>query len=364
MRLHAAPIRILIVALLAIACAASSALAQPGVDGVMGETAVTDRSDATRAAAMPAALADALSRLGPEPEAAATIDTAAALAADPLLLQRFEYEQVTRPTASGIPSIKLMLRAWFAAAPARTLLVNAGVPVWRGGRVAPMMWIVEDSDDGRRLLDGTDGAVQPLGSALSARGIAVAWAVNDLDDWRMADRIDESTAPAMLEEAAVRTGSNTAVLAFIRHADEGTAVEWFVHGGDAPGGFASVGGDAGEALLDGVPRLVALLAERAAVRPAAVTGAAQALDRGAGEYVLWIENLGRAGAYSDAVELLRGQAMVESLTPEQATDDRIRLRMRIGEPLTRLLSLLAADGRLSLVSTPPGDADLSLRWQD
>jgi hypothetical protein len=366
MRPHAAAAlsRRLFAALLAIAGAIATAAAQPGGDGVLGETAVPDRSDAARAAALPSALANALSRLGPDPQAAAAIDTAAALAADPLLLQRFEYAQVTRPTASGIPSIKLMLRAWFAAAPARALLVNAGVPVWRGGRVAPMLWLVEDSDDGRRLLDGSDGVAQPLGAALLARGIAPSWSVNDLEDLRMAERLDLDSAPQLLDEAARRTGSDPAVLAFIRHADEGTAVEWFVHGGDAPGRFSSVGGDAGEALLDGVDRLVALLAERAAVRPADVSGLAQSLDRGPGEYVLWLENLGRAGAYGSAIGLLQGQTMVESVVPEQASEDRVRLRARISAPLAQLLSMLAADGRLSLSPTPPGDADLTLRWQD
>lgn len=364
MRPNAAPIRRLFAALLVLTSALSPAVAQTGEDGVVGEIAVADRSDAARAAALPAALADALSRLGPEPDAAASIDTAAALAADPLLLQRFEYEQVTRPTASGIPSIKLMLRAWFRGAPARALLVSAGVPVWRSGRVAPMLWLVEDSDDGRRLLDGGDGMVQPFDAALARRGIAVSWAVNDLDDWRMAERLDPANAAQLLQDAARRTGSDPAILGFIRHADEGSAVEWSVGGGDAASGFTSVGGDAGEALLEGVPRLVALLAERAAVRPAAVTGAAQALDRGPGEYVFWLENLGRGGAYSDATELLRAQAMVETVVPEQASGDRVRLRLRITAPLTQLLSLLAADGRLALSPAPPGDADLTLRWQD
>lgn len=332
---------------------------------VVGEAVVPDRSDATRTARMPSVLADALLRLSPDAEAAGAIDTAAALAADEQLLQRFEYEQVVRPTASGIPSIRLMLRGWFRVAPAQALLVRSGAPVWRGGRVAPMFWLVEDTADGRRLLDGeADERARAFAEALVARGVRPAWSVNDLQDWRMAEQLDREHAPELLQGAAARAVSDLAVLAWIRAGEEGTGVEWFIHGNDLATPFASAGADVAEALVAGVPRLLAVLAEHAAVQPAALTGTVGTLDRGPGEYVVWIENLARAGAYSAATALLQAQPAVTSMVPEQASDDRIRVRIGISTPLASLLSLLAADGRLLLSSDPPGDADFTLRWQD
>lgn len=332
---------------------------------VQGEAVVADRSDATRAAAMPAALADALRRLSPEADRADAVDTSALLAANELLLQRFEYEQVMRPTASGIPSIKLMLRAWFHVAPAREALVRAGVPVWRGGEVTPTLWLVDESDDGRRLLARRDDpALDAFAEALARRGVRLLWAANDLDDWRMAEGLSAANAAAGLAEAGVRMAAEPAVLAWIRHDDEGTSVDWFVRSGAGDQTFASSGADLAIALDGGIPRLLAMLSETAAVQPAAVATSARELDRGPGEYVVWLENLGRASAYSDAIALLQAQSVVESVTPEQASADKVRLRIRIGAPLGQLLALLAADGRLSLSTTPPGDADLTLRWTD
>lgn len=332
---------------------------------VAGESVVPDRSNAARSAAMPAALGDALRRLTPDADAAAGIDAAAVLAGNELLLQRFEYEQVLRPTASGIPSIRLMLRAWFHAAPARDVLVRAGVPVWRGGEVAPALWLVDSSDDGQRLLEHrADPALENFAGALARRGVRVLWAANDLDDWRMAESLARDNAAGSLAEAANRVDADPAVLAWIQHGDEGVGVEWFVRSGESAQRFASSGADLSVALDAGIPRLLALLAESAAVAPDAVVAHARELDRGAGEYVIWLENLARAGAYSDATALIQAQSVVESVTPEQASADKVRLRVRITAPLGQLLALLAADGRLALSSTVPGDADLALRWTD
>jgi hypothetical protein len=332
---------------------------------VAGETVVPDRTDAARAAALPAALADALRRLSPDAEAADRIDAAAVLTNDSLLLQRFEYQQVMRPTASGIPSIKLMLRAWFHAAPARAVLVRAGVPVWRGGEVAPTLWLVDESDDGLRLLEQrADPALTTFADALTRRGVRVLWAPNDLDDWRMAEALTSDNAASSLADAASRVSADPAVLAWIRHDEEGVSVDWFVRGGASENRLSSSGVDLASALDGGIPRLLALLAEESAVAPGAVTASAREIDRGAGDYVMWLENLGRAGAYAEAISLIQGQAIVGSVTPEQASADRVRLRVRLTEPLAQLLALLAADGRLTLSTTPPGDADLTLRWND
>lgn len=333
-----------------------------------GQTAVSDRSDATRAAALPAALADALRRLTPADAPGDSIDTAAALAADETLLQRFDYTQVTRPTASGIPSIKLMLRAWFHAAPVRALLVRAGIPVWRGGEVAPTIWWLEGSGSEKRLIDGRNVSTHPdFVEALVARGVRPLWAVNDLDDWRMAESLArEDDVPPALAEAAARAGADPAVLAWIR-ADEAGATEivWFIHAvPDADARFATSGPDLSAALAAAVPELIDIFAQRHAVRAGAVADQVREVDRGAGEYVVWLENLTRAGDYAEAIGLLQSQSIVASLTPEQAMADRVRLRLRITTPLSELLALLAADGRLALSPAPPEGADLALRWQN
>lgn len=332
---------------------------------VFGTTTVPDRSSEARSRALPAALADALRRLGPEDDPGGRVDAAAALAADETLLQRFEYEQVTRATASGIPSIRLMLRTWFRTRPATELLVRAGVPVWRGGGVDLTLWLVDETDTGRALPGAAARGAQDLVERLEPRGVRVHWPLHDLDDIRMVESLEPETAAEALAEAARRSAADPAVLAWARHGEEGTGIDWRVAGGDGePAGFASSGGDLAEALADGVPRLLAVLADRHAVRPSSVTAASGDLDRGAGEYVFWLAGLDRAGSYAEAVALLTGQVMVASLRPEQADGDRVRVRVQLTAPLAQLLALLEADGRLRLSDTPPGDADLSLHWRE
>lgn len=334
---------------------------------VLGEAVVPDRGNAARAVALPAALLDALAQLTPEAELGANESLAAALAGAEDLLHRFDYQQVTRPTASGIPSIKLMLRAWFRAAAARELLVRAGLPVWRGGRMEMTLWPVAEGADGRRLLDGaTEPALQPFAQALSRRGVTLLWPLNDLDDWRMAESLTPDGIAEALAGAAARSATDVAALVLVRSGEEGVGIDWYVHDADAaePARFSSSGADLAEALTAGQPRLVALLGERHAAQPRAVAAAVGEIERGPGEYVIWLENLQRADAYAAANGLLAGLSVVDVVTPEQASGDRVRVRVRLNAPLGQLLALLAADGRLAPSDAPPGDADLSLRWQD
>src|SRR5690606_34829388 len=143
-------------------------------DLVMGEVAVANRSEAVRVQSLPQVLAEAARRLTPDAAPQERVDLAAALEADPLLLHRFEYEQVIRPTSSGIPSIRLMLRGWFHVPRLRSLLVAHGIPVWPGGRVEGTLWLVEEGSEGRGLVDGSQpGLLDSLQAALHPRGVAL-----------------------------------------------------------------------------------------------------------------------------------------------------------------------------------------------
>lgn len=332
---------------------------------VPGEAVVADRTAAVRAQALPRALADALQRLSPRENPGEGLDLAGAASEEGTLLQRFEYAQVTRPTPSGIPSIRLMLRAHFDAVAARTLLVQAGVPVWRGGDVRPTVWrIDEDAQGARRLVEGSgELAFEDAWQALARRGVLPRWPGNDLADWRMAEELTAENAGLALAEAAQRSLAETALLAWSRPVADGVQVTWrVVDGSGSERSFESGGPDLATAASEGVPRLVAVLGEIAAVQPQASAAVAPDLDRGPGDYVVWIENLEAAGDYSTLVALLSAQPPVAAVLPEQAAGQRVRLRLTLREPLGRLLALLAADGRLERVAEVPGDADLTLRW--
>ncbi len=345
-------------------CAGVPTLQAQGPDTVVGEVAVANRSDATRASAMPQVFADALRRLTPETAAHDRVDLAAALEADPLVLQRFEYEQVIRPTSSGIPSIKLMLRGWFHVPKARSLLVNAGVPVWPGMGVAATVWLVDDSGDRRRLVDGNEaGLLEGLREGLAVQGVRVMPALNDLEDWRMVDALSEDGVAEALPVAALRTGAEPAVLAWLRAADNGVVAQWYVHAAGRDHRFSSEGVDIANTLAAGAPKLLELFAAALAVRPDSVIESSAGVDRGAGEYVIWLTGLDRAGSYVQALELLRAQPVVTGVSPEQADGTRVRVRAQVTAPLGQLLALLAADGRLRVLADKPEDADLSLQWQ-
>lgn len=355
--------RALLLALI-LSCAVVHVVRAQTSDVVMGEVAVANRSDASRAQALPNVFADALRKLTPEVAPQDQVDLAAALEADPLLLQRFEYEQVIRPTASGIPSIKLMLRGWFHVPQARRLLVGAGVPVWPGNGVDATLWLLEASDGVPRLVDGNQaGLLDGLRATLAPRGVRVLPAMNDLDDWRMVDGLTADDTTQALLEAALRSGAEPAVLVWLQPADDGTAATWTVHAAGRDHRFDSAGSDPAGALGAGGAALLDYLAGTLAVRPSAVIESSAGLDRGAGSYSIWLTGLDRAGAYVQAVELLRAQPMVGAVAPEQADGNRVRVRVELTQALGGLLAQLAADGRLRLVDERPDDADLSLLWQ-
>lgn len=344
------------------------ALAHPAAgqvpEGIQGSAVVADRGAAARPEGLARALADALQRLTPDPERIAELDLAPLLA-DEMVLQRYSYEQVSRPTASGIPSIRLLLHGWFDAVALRGFLVRAGLPVWRGGGVRAVLWLVLDDEAGRRLLDtARDPLAAELLARLAARGVQAAGPLGDLEDLRLVDAVAGDGLAEALAAAGGRYPGGPVVLAWIRPDAEGAAVDWHVASDAGVERFASGGPGAAIALADGAPRLVGVLAGSHAVRAAQVLAAAREVERGPGDYVVWIEGLERAGAWAAASALLSAQSMVAGLVPEVAAAERARVRLTLTAPLGDLLSLLAADGRLQAVDGPAADADLRLRWQD
>lgn len=340
------------------------AAASPPPDSVQASTVVADRGAAARTEGIGQALAIALQRLTPSPERIAGLDLAPLLA-DDLVLQRFSYEQVSRPTASGIPSIRLMLHAWFDTSALRGFLVRSGLPVWRGGQVRPVLWLALDGDAGRRLLDaGRDPVAAELLTRLAARGVLPVAPLGDLEDLRLVEAVAGDGFEQALAGARDRYPDEPLVFAWIRPDPEGGSVDWWLLDGSVPERFASSGPSEAIALADGAARLVGLLAGRHAVSAGDVLPRAREIERGPGEYVIWIEGLERAGAWAAAQALLASQPMVAGVLPEVAAAERARVRVTLEAPLAELLSLLAADGRLRMVDGPVADADLRLRWQD
>lgn len=356
---------------------------------VTGAAAVADRSNAARAAAMPALLADALRRLTPDADPAASSRLHQLLAGreTELWLQRFEYQQRIRPTASGVPSIRLMLHGWFHAAPLRELLLDAGLPVWRGGRAEVTFWLVADpglaaglasgsalpadapptfeaGDDGRIAVDVGNEAAQTdagrvlldagrvdtadLVQALAAQGVASRWAMNDLDDWRMIRELAPPTLADELAAAALRSAAAVPVLVHLQGGAPQVGARWHLLQGGAVTGFDSTGADIASALAAGAGELVQRLAHSQAVTAAETPDLAAAFDHGPGEYSIWLSGLSRAGSFANALAVLSAQSPVLSVAPEQASGDRVRVRVQLDQPLGRLLALLAVDGRLRL----------------
>ncbi|MBX3724722.1 MAG: DUF2066 domain-containing protein [Xanthomonadales bacterium] len=343
---------------------AFQALASPPPDTVQASTVVADRSAAARSEGVGRALADALQRLTPSPERIVELDLTPLLA-DDMVLQRFSYEQVSRPTASGIPSIRLLLHAWFDTAALRGFLVRTGLPVWRGGQVRPVLWLAMDDEAGPRLVDaGRDPVAAELLTRLAARGVVPVAPLGDLEDLRLIEALAGDGLEDALRGARRRYPDGPLVLAWIRPDLDGGSVDWWVVDLADTERFASSGPSPAIALAEGGARLVGVLAGQHAVRASDVLPLAREVERGPGDYVIWIEGLERAGAWAAANALLSSQTMVAGVFPEVAAAERARVRVTLDTPLADLLSLLVADGRLRVIEGPVADADLRLRWQD
>lgn len=375
---------------------------QAATDLVTGAAPVADRSNAARAAALPAVLADALRRLTPDADPAANPDVAARLAESDqtMWLQRFEYQQRIRPTASGVPSIRLMLHGWFHAAPLRELLLDAGVPVWRGGGVDPLFWFLADPgngvdagvdtgadaaariaaatadrDDaqadpppatatgtgadparGALLLDADAVGASALAEALAGHGITPHWAMNDLEDWRMAGTLTPGNVADGLAAAAARYGTSVPVLVWFHEQPPQVVARWHLLANAGVDTFESRGSDRTAALTAGSGDLLAALARTHTVRAGTPAPGVAAHERGPGDYSIWLAGLSRSGSYANALAVLSAQSPVVSVAPEQASGDRVRVRVHIDQPLSRLLALLEVDGRLRLEEAAPEPA--------
>ena len=281
-------------------------------------------------------------------------------------LQRFEYQQRIRPTASG--SIRLMLHGWFHAAPLRELLLDAGVPVWRGGGVDPLFWFLADPgngvdagvdtgadaaariaaatadrDDaqadpppatatgtgadparGALLLDADAVGASALAEALAGHGITPHWAMNDLEDWRMAGTLTPGNVADGLAAAAARYGASVPVLVWFHEQPPQVVARWHLLANAGVDTFESRGSDRTAALTAGSGDLLAALARTHTVRAGTPAPGVAAHERGPGDYSIWLAGLSRSGSYANALAVLSAQSPVVSVAPEQASGDRVR----------------------------------------
>ena len=124
---------------------------------------VADQSPTARVAGSRAALQGVLTRLTGLKTLPANARVAAALATPERYYTQFGYQP-------GATSGELRLRVQFSPQTLIPLIREAGLPIWPTNRPTVLGWVVVDEGEGRRQLDASDPAPDPVAAALMARG--------------------------------------------------------------------------------------------------------------------------------------------------------------------------------------------------
>jgi uncharacterized protein len=293
-----------------------------------GETPVDSQSEAHRIAALPRALAHVLVKVTGDPAARAD----AALVDARGLLEQYRYRQDV-VTEYGVPKMKTFLIARFNRDAIEGLAAGAGRSLWPTPRPRPLLWLAIDDGRGPRLVgEAQAGAVAALTRRAAERGLAFGFPKADLQDQTLggAQAVWRDDVGAV-RSAATRYGSELLLLGRMQRGDAGWNAQWvLVDGGVEVKRWSAVDADAAQVLASGADGAASALAQNYATR---------ILSGPAGDYDIVVEGLAQADDYARVLHCLQGLSIVSAVAVQEATADRLLLRvsLRTGiEGLARL----------------------------
>jgi len=330
---------------------------------------VADQSPAARVAGSRAALQGMLTRLTGLRTLPANTQVAAALANPERYYTQFGYQP-------GATSGELRLRVQFSPQTLIPLIREAGLPIWPTSRPAVLGWVVVDDGEGRRQLDASDQADDPVAAALMARarerGLVLMLAgmsaevVSEVvpDGGGRPAPIEAGTAqsaanflweaaPEVLLEAAFLQDAELVLVARVSGAGvDGWSARWELLEGDTPLAFQARGADPDTLALALIDQLVGELLLRYQVQA-----------RGVQMFELTVGGLGAGSDYAAVLRLLAGLEVVDDVAVVKVRGDRVQFALSTIAEFGQLLALATADGRLVEDSLSDIDADATdLVW--
>lgn len=336
--MHATPTRTWLAATICCWLALAAGWVQAN-DGALfeGEVDVRDQGEATRQAALPAALANVLVKLTGDPAVATAPDLAPNLAQAGSMLEQYRYRQDAR---AGSLQGQTVLIARFARGPVEALVALAGRSIWPTPRATPVVWLAIDDGRGPRMLASAQAsAVAALTRQANRRGLSLSYPLFDLEEQQ---RIVLSAFWAGDSAAARRSSpryhSRVSLVGKLYRSASGWTAEWRVFDGEQLLAEAAPGGVDATSVLEAGADLVADTLGRRAAQYAA--------DGSGGRFTVQVEGVESAEDYVRLLQGIRRMSIVRSAQPRSAGQRSLQLELDLSVGLSGFARMAAGSGLL------------------
>lgn len=268
------------------------------------------------------------------------------------LLQQFSYQ-----SAAGAD--ELVLELSFSSETVRSLVIEAGAPLWTANRPQVLVWLVIDGPEGRQLIDaeGYPDVAHRLRQAFARRGLPLVMPMLDIEDvtalspgeaWRQ-------TLSAIMQASARYPAEQVLVGRAAVMSGDRWLGDWLLLDGrsrrDRP-----VTADSADAFLGaGVDLVADIIAGRFALTSSVSGGGSGAR--------LEVSGIASYADYAAVVSWLESIELVEYANVEWLRGDRLTLDLVARTDLQSLRPLIELNDRLVPVSRGADTGNLVYQWQ-
>ena len=291
-----------------------------------GEVPVASQSEADRAAALPAALAQVLAKVGGASSSEANTQQASGL------LQQYRYRQ-EMVNVDGVTQSRLHLIARFDRNGVQRMLDASGNIALPAQRPQPMLWLAIDDGSGARIVSQDAApAVAPLTSRAVQRGLRVRLPSYDEQDRSILIPRDIPGGEPYSVDIATQRYGGPALIGWLRRGESGWIADWRLRDGDQD-----------------ISRWSSQDAQAAVVLAAGADGAADALAQrytqmvlsgAAGRYRIVVEGLRDGADYARVMQVIRRQPIVREIVPASLAGERLELELELSSGVEGLARLL------------------------
>lgn len=311
-----------------------------------------DRSEASLAAARREGMRQVLVKLSGTRETLKETSIAQALREAQRYLVSYSYETGATP---GSPAVRLQ----YDGDALRTLLREAGQPLWTTNRPTVLAWLI-GSDGARRRFASPEAAPalrDALGEAFARRGVPLQQPLYDLED---ADKLSPGAAwrqsSSALAAASARYRDTEVLAGRVALLSDGNWIgdwrfldrgRWLVRPVTAGSmaAFVDEGAD--------------LAATALAARYAVVGDTSSEL-----QFSILVEGIQAYAQYSNLQTALAAIEVIDRVIPERVTPQQVLLRVESAAQQQQLERIIALDARFVPVSGAVTDGQLHYRWEE
>ncbi len=266
-------------------------------------------------------------------------------------VQQFRYRNEAAET-EGEPDKRWMWVA-FEKGTVQKALRNLGLSVWEKGRPEVLLWLVQETDGHRALLDPEKNVtlVQALKGAAKQRGLPLLLPIMDLED-QSALRISDiwTVDRESVERASARYGEPLLLLGRLRKAGNGWKAKWTLLLSDRQQDFGSASDSAEEAVGAGINKTMDWLADQYV--PGSDIGESEAV-------MLRFLGIGGVREYSRLVRLLELLDVISEYAILESSGDQLLIQAKVRGGRDILVQRLSLETVLAPVASIPDDETIS-----